>query len=381
MPRKPEPPWPVIKKTLELAVLHGKGNLTAIRRSLDIELEKIREEEGIATGDTPDERTIRWIVNDYINELPREAVREQLPPSVWTLRKDYEEFKSEPQEELSEPYGKITRQVHRYIDLLHQWREQAQFLSLDQLLRVFGREAQQIESLRHTTDRQRVLEIYDAARGQHVQDIPELESVLPELTEESLWQRLRQQYREDPVWEVQDAWGLAHGAYLEAFRLFFAEAQRRFECYFAGACMKMLEQRGLKPSEDTVLDMLDNLRKEDVDLAIILRLTGVIVSCDLLALGIAQLPDSRLWLEVDKLETVRAEAVNYITELPEPCPVALDHIGTAAKLLWEHEPEIRQKTGDLLDKLQSLHAADDDLHSKLSALERKLYGIDESQPL
>jgi hypothetical protein len=264
---------------------------------------------------------------------------------------------------------------------LHQWREQAQFLSLDQLLRVSGQGVQQIESLRHTTDRQRALEIYDAARGQHVKDIPKLESVLPEIAEESLWQKLRQQYRKDPVWQAQDSWGLAHGAYLEAFRLFFADAQRQFECYFAGASIKMLEERGLTPDADTVVDMLDNLRKEDVNSAITLRLAGVIVSCDLIALRIAQLPDSRLWLEVDKLETVRAEVVNGITELSEPSPVALDHICTEAKLLWENKPEIRQKTGDLLDKLQSLQAADDDLHSKLGALERKLIGIDELQPL
>ncbi|MCX5998157.1 MAG: hypothetical protein NTU41_00810 [Chloroflexi bacterium] len=95
MPRKPKPTWSVMKRTLELAVLHGKNNLTAIQRSLDDDLEKLRQVEGIATGDTPDTRTIKWIVNDYINQLSPEAVKEQLPPSVWGLREDYEQLKGE----------------------------------------------------------------------------------------------------------------------------------------------------------------------------------------------------------------------------------------------------------------------------------------------
>ena len=93
MPRKPKSPWPVIKRTLELAVLHGRNNLTVIQASLDIDLQKLRKEEGEAIGDTPDTRTIRWIVNDYINGLSPEAVMDLLRPSVWALREDHETLK------------------------------------------------------------------------------------------------------------------------------------------------------------------------------------------------------------------------------------------------------------------------------------------------
>lgn len=93
MPRGPQPPWPVVKRTLELAVLHGRANVTAIQRSLAIELQESDVKYGLPTGYVPDTRTIGWITTDYMNGLSPEAVIEQLPPSVWALRQDHEALK------------------------------------------------------------------------------------------------------------------------------------------------------------------------------------------------------------------------------------------------------------------------------------------------
>ena len=270
------------------------------------------------------------------------------------------------------------------VDLFQRWREQALFPSLDQLLRYFGREALQVDLLRQETDSQQALEIYDAAKRHHLRGIPEAGGVFPSVIEEGLFQRLRQDCRDDPVWEAQESWGLAYGAYVEAFSWFFAQVQHEFELLLVGAAANRptgkneVRERGLEAEVDRILDLLDERKRKDEQLVIFLKLAAVIVSCDLLTLGgPEQLPGNELWtLEVaDKLQTVRAEATNYITEFAEPSPVPLDHIVTAAKLLWEHQPKIRQKTGDLLSKLKSLQAADDDLQSKLMAFEWRLYGV------
>lgn len=93
MTRAPELPWLIRKRILELAVLHGKDNVTAIQRSLEMELRELRLGKGFAVDYSPDVKTIHRIANEYINQLSPEAVMEHLPPSVWTLREDYETLK------------------------------------------------------------------------------------------------------------------------------------------------------------------------------------------------------------------------------------------------------------------------------------------------
>lgn len=93
MPRRPKPSETVVRHTLDLALFHGKENLAVIYRSLAVRLERLRQEEGLAE-ETPDVRTIKWIVNDYINELPLEVVKATFPKHVWILRKDYSDLTS-----------------------------------------------------------------------------------------------------------------------------------------------------------------------------------------------------------------------------------------------------------------------------------------------
>ena len=99
MSRRAKPTEIVIRETLALAVLRGKDNLTAIHRDLDTRLEHLRQEEDIYVGDTPDLRTIKWVINDYLNSLSPEAAIANFPPHILQLRTDYER----PKRRLSQP--------------------------------------------------------------------------------------------------------------------------------------------------------------------------------------------------------------------------------------------------------------------------------------
>ena len=92
MPRKAEPSFELKTIIWDISAKAGKGNVSAIRRQLDYELEK-RRKEGNFSEDIPDNRTISRIINEDINELYPEVVVSKLEPHVWHLRNDYESIK------------------------------------------------------------------------------------------------------------------------------------------------------------------------------------------------------------------------------------------------------------------------------------------------
>ena len=120
MPRAPKPTEVVIRETLRLAILLGEDNYADIQRSLEQRLELLRREQGISPGNTPDTRTIKWIVNEYINQLPAEAVIAEFPPHLWILRRDYKELSKQKRERDSlviEAEGKHALEVRHYEDI------------------------------------------------------------------------------------------------------------------------------------------------------------------------------------------------------------------------------------------------------------------------
>lgn len=264
-----------------------------------------------------------------------------------------------------------------FLALLQRWREQAQFLSPDELLRRFGLGALREDLLRHMTDSQPVAKIYDAAKRHHAQSIPGPVKVLLGVEQEGLFHRLRQCLPDDPAWRVQDDWALAYGAYLEAFGSWSGDVECDVRRYLALALGEELRERGHEVPAGT--DLLEQLKKEDISWAIYLKLAGLVVSCDILTLGIEELPSNLLWfVQVDKLRILRSEAVNESTKLPKDFWLTQGDIGVMARLLWDHEPAIQEDTRNLLQKLQRVQAAQDDLHTKLMALECRLYNVAES---
>ncbi len=103
MPRKAEPSFELKLIIWDVAVTVGTNNLQAIVRQLDYELEKRRKsEEEYFFEDTPDERTIRRIIEKDINALMPEVVISKLPQQVWHLRNDYTDIKQLSEEGLTE---------------------------------------------------------------------------------------------------------------------------------------------------------------------------------------------------------------------------------------------------------------------------------------
>ncbi|GAF67236.1 unnamed protein product, partial [marine sediment metagenome] len=87
-----------------------------------------------------------------------------------------------------------------------------------------------------------------------------------------------------------------------------------------------------------------------------------------------------LWFfQVDRLKILRGEVVSQMTTLPKDLWMAQSDIGAVARLLWEHEPKVQEDTKNLLQKLLRLQAAQDDIRSKLTALECSLYDVAELQ--
>ena len=92
MPRKAEPTWNLKKIIWDIAATVGTDNLRSIMRQLEYELEK-RRKEGEFFEDTPEERTIKRIIEDDINNLEPEVIVAKLEPHIWHLRHDYEAIK------------------------------------------------------------------------------------------------------------------------------------------------------------------------------------------------------------------------------------------------------------------------------------------------
>lgn len=91
VPRKKEPSFELKMLIWDKAATIGKKP-EVILRELDIELERLREEDKFHE-DTPDVRTIKRIIERDINQLDQEVVIAKLPRHAWHLRDDYEAVK------------------------------------------------------------------------------------------------------------------------------------------------------------------------------------------------------------------------------------------------------------------------------------------------
>jgi hypothetical protein len=372
MPRKPEPSWEMKKQIIGFAAKEGQDNLSVIQRDID---RVIWKERSPKRESTPDIRTIKRIIKEF-QMLDREIVVREFPSYVWKMRDDFEEVKAHQETE-----DRVHVEPKEFLPLLHRWREQAQFWALDEFLRQYYLRGLAHELQRRATKSKCDAGIYDDARRHHAvgTSLRVLPGLLP-VVQEGLFHRLRQCYPGDAIWEAQDCWGRAYADYFDGFASWCADIRRGFERFLALASMDELPQDGREVA--AINDFLEQ-RKADANCLAFLEFASLGACCDLLTLGMAALPPNPQWfLQVDKLQILRSEAVNLGTKLPGGfgLPQTQNQIGVSARLFWEHHTWVKEKTIDLLGKLQRLQAAQDDLHSKLAALELRLYDVTESQP-
>ena len=267
-----------------------------------------------------------------------------------------------------------------FLALLHRWREQVRFSSPDELLRELVSTKIYKDLLHYTTNAEPAAKIYDAAKRHHARTIPGPVRPLMGVEQEGLFQRLGQCYPDDPVWKAEDTFTLTHGAYIEAFVSWLVEVEHDLEFFLSLLIQGVLLERGYEPAG--AKDGWDRIKKGDPVLLIDLRLATLLLSCDILTLGIGELPSNPLWVgQVEKLKILRSETMN---KLSKDFGLARGEIDAMARLFWEHEAEVaadvREKTRNLVQKLQRLQVGHHDLHSKLTALEARLYDVAESQP-
>lgn len=368
MPRGPEPSWEMKKKIIDFAAKEGQDSLSVIQRDLD---KLTRKEESLEGESTPDDRTIKRVIEEF-QTLDQELVVREFAPYVWKMRHDFEEIKAHLETE-----ERVHVEPKELLSLLHRWREQAQYWSVDQVLRQYFIEGFWGGKLqRCTSGTQLVTEIYDAARRHHAHGQTPLDRVLLPVEEEGLLHWLRQCYPTDAVWEAQDYWGQACAACFKAICSWYADTKLSVESLLA-----VFVKRGLPQEARDIVnmkDVLDQLKKKDANLVVYLDLASVVVCCDLLTLGIAELPSEPLWFsQVNKLKTLRDDVINHSTELPGDSRLALNNIHGSVWLFWEFFTEVKENTRELVHKLQQQQDAQNDLRNKLMALELRLYAAAE----
>lgn len=93
MPRRAEPSFSMKLLIWDAAASAGKVNLSAICREVDHQMRKLRRTDEHLEDERPDNRTVRRIIDQDIQELSADVVVAKLPPHTWCLRNDYEAIK------------------------------------------------------------------------------------------------------------------------------------------------------------------------------------------------------------------------------------------------------------------------------------------------
>ncbi len=260
-----------------------------------------------------------------------------------------------------------------FVPLLQKWRDRVQFVSVGALLRMYWQESLQTDTLRQASESQQVTKAYDNAQRRHAQSIQGPVIVLLGLEQDGLFLQLRQCYPDDSVWKAQDYWGLAYGAYLDAFHYWCAGVKLDIEDIMDVAVSEGLRQG----NHNTGVDKKDFgwLKKQDANWIVFPALVGKVVSCDLLRLGINELEPNPCWFfTLDELRDLRDESITQGTKVLQSFLMTQNDFDSLAPALWEHQAKTKEDTKNLLHSLQALQAAQDDVQSKLTALQSRLCG-------
>ena len=257
-----------------------------------------------------------------------------------------------------------------FIGLLRQWREKIQFLSLAELIKEFWWGTLDEELLYTVTESQKVSQGFDNVLRHHSQFIGGSPRVLLELEEEGLFLELKECYPDDPLWEAQDDWAFAYGAYIEAFSSWCLNFKPEFDVYLVRMLGRNLGR------QRRVGDKKNLVSQQSANLTAFARFVGIVVSCDLLTLGVEREPPSLFWFsQVTRLRTLRAQTIKQSTKLPESLWLTNYDIRRQTEVLWEQTITIREDTKNLFEKVKILQKAYSDLQRKLTVLEHRLYDV------
>ena len=122
-------------------------------------------------------------------------------------------------------------------------------------------------------------------------------------------------------------------------------------------------------------ELVKEVKRVKSDVWLFLRLLALIVACDLLLLGIGQQPLKSIWaLELTKIKTLRDIIVlTSVKELPKDFRLTgRNRVLPIAQSLWDSDEQVKEKTIVLVNALERLQIAQNNVRDKLRALELSL---------
>lgn len=265
------------------------------------------------------------------------------------------------------------------LDLVKRWKEQLQYATSSQLLYEFGVKNLEVDVLGQVTENEEVFEMYRSALKVHSTPISALYRVPVELEEkEPLFARLRTQFAGDLVWELYESWGYKYYAYIKAFSSWFTNLERVIKAAFLeNVDERLVDLVDAEPDRSLLLlkKELGGNVQQAADFERAMCLTSLVVGCDVLCLGFAQLSSNFCWFsEISSIRKFRSSLISYGEKLVRSYPFETGHYNRIAGVLLnnpddpEDKLEVKAKTKDYLGRLVDLQEAQNKLRSHLSSL-------------
>lgn len=263
----------------------------------------------------------------------------------------------------------------RFLALLQRWREQLEFLSIDQILHKFYFQNWHADLEREGTEPEEVRQAYLRVSERHWETIPRPPKAMLRIESESLFERLKNSHPDAEVWQAQESWNQACGIYYDAFSAWAVEVEYVSELGMGLAALEAGASRDFDGKVRDARQLVKETKRAKPDVWLFLRLLALTVACDLLVLGIEEQRPCATWaLEVEKIRKLRSDIVlASMNELPQDFWLASTNRPNAlAKSLWDSDEPVKEKTIALLKALERLQITQNNVHDKIKALEHSL---------
>jgi transcriptional regulator with XRE-family HTH domain len=259
-----------------------------------------------------------------------------------------------------------------FLTLLQRWREQLEFLSIDQILRKFYFQNRHTDLEREGTEPEEVRQAYLRVLGRHWETIPRPPKAMLPIESESLFERLKNSHPDAEVWRAQESWNQACGIYYDAFSAWVVEVEYVSELGMGLAALEAGTSGDFDSKVRDARQLVKKSKRAKSDVWLFLRLLALTVACDLVVLGIEEQRPCATWaLEVEKIRKLRSDIVlASMNELPQDFWLAgTNRPNALAKSLWDSDEPVKEKTIALLKALDRLQTAQNNVHDKVKALE------------
>ncbi len=207
----------------------------------------------------------------------------------------------------------------KFLTLLQRWREQLEFLSIDQILRKFYFRNWRTDLKREGTEPEEVRQAYLRVSGRHWETIPRPPKATLPIESESLFKRLKKSHPDAEVWQAQESWDQACGIYYDAFSAWAVEVEYVSELGVGLAALEAGASGDLDGKLRNARQLVKETKRAKSDIWLFLRLLALTVACDLLVLGIEEQRPCATWaVEVEKIRKLRSDIVlASMNELPQ----------------------------------------------------------------